>query len=493
MCCACTCVLRASKITAASLSLPMRSSVICHQSSVFAPTFDAPRCLSAKHRAPANAALVRQASGPLYPVLSRPGHCWSLTPWLREDCQAPRAASAGTSSGTHISTTTARAGSSDHKSPVPTLNANGRAPLSPTIDGGNNCHHQAHRCAASFSISHWRPRVGLKFALVGFPDPARRRIFTSPTPRQDRVLPRPCLLRPTRPHPILACLPCPFCDDGLHLSSAPSPTCRPPPTPLLPDSNPSPPPPPSHLRRMRCPAPPSSAQTYAYPPQTHACPRASKYPFHNPSASHCAHASCRQAATARNFEMRSRRRRRHTTSTFPIGDKVRAARPIYRPRGGGADRRCVGSAGSYPSFSKGCGMFHGWGRMRGSKSRGRLFWKGFRRPGGGSVQGGRAAAGGASTRCSSPAWIGGRDASPQASRWEPPGIEMGDTWFRHFTPGILRVGRSGRRLSKRGPLSRLSHAHGEPRPCLGFPCRFSSMSNVSRVVPLPHRTSPMSR
>lgn len=478
MCCACTCVLRASKITAASLRLPMRSFVICHQSSVFAPTFDAPRCLSAKHRAPANAALVRQASGPLYPVLSRPGHCWSLTPWLREDCT-------GTSSGTHISTTTARAWSSDHKSPVPTLNGNGRAPLSPTIDGGNNCHHQAHRCAASFSISHWRPRVGLNFALVGFPDPARRRIFTSPTPRQDRVLPRPCLLRPTRPHPILACLPCPFCDDGLHLSSAPSPTCRPPPTPLLPDSNPSPPPPPSHLRRMRCPAPPSSAQTYAYPPQTHACPRAS-----NIRSITLLHRIVRmQAATARNFEMRSRRRRRrrrrHTTSTFPIGDEVRAARPIYRPRGGGADRRCVGSAGSYPSFSKGCGMFHGWGRMRGSKSRGRLFWKGFRRPGGCSVQGaGRQQGGFNAMLVSRLDW---------RARCQPPGIELGDTWFRHFTPGILRVGKSGRRLSKRGPLSRLSHAHGEPRPCLGFPCRFSSMSNVSRVVPLPHRTSPMSR
>lgn len=126
---------------------------------------------------------------------------------------------------------------------------------------------------------------------------------------------------------------------------------------------------------MRCPAPPSSAQT-------HACPRASKYLFHNPSPSH---ASCRHAATAGNFEMRSRRRCRRTASTFPIGDEVRAAaRPIYRPRGGGgagwdppgatqASRRAV------ECFTEG---------VKEPRAARQLFWKGFRRPGGGGFRAG---------------------------------------------------------------------------------------------------------
>lgn len=114
-----------------------------------------------------------------------------------------------------------------------------------------------------------------------------------------------------------------------------------------------------------------------------------------------------------------------------------------------ARRRCwVGSAGSYPSFSKGCGMFHGGGQRAAGGRLSPSVLEGLS-PSvrGGSVQGGsRAAAGGTSPRCSSPAnaRIGGRDASPG-----PLGIEMGDARSRHLAPGILRVGKFGRRLSKR--------------------------------------------
>lgn len=204
--------------------------------------------MSERKTSPANAALVRQASGPPDPSVppwpltvtvdlredppSPSSALWLHRPWHR---QAPRAASAGTDSqqawspsgpqprgGSLPPSNLTRASPIRFRQCTTTLNgrgkANGRAPLSPTTDGGHGGKEllpppstPLRCCRPSRSLTGPGPDLsGSTLRLLGSRTRPGARISRSPTPRQDHVLlsPRPCLFRPTRPHPILACPPC---------------------------------------------------------------------------------------------------------------------------------------------------------------------------------------------------------------------------------------------------------------------------------------------
>ncbi|KAK0746111.1 hypothetical protein B0T18DRAFT_143920 [Schizothecium vesticola] len=264
--CAARVLLRASKFNVAPL--PILSSDILASASVFAPNIWCP-AMSERKTSPANAALVRQASGPPDPpvlpwplaALREDRHHFEKTAlWMHSLLALPaaRAASAGTDSWTttHVNRSPSlvmlmfvrlRGGSlppSNLTRPIrfqqrtATLNANGRAPLSPTTGGGGK------ELPSPSTNCHWALQTWAQLCACWVPGPGTAQEFLVPHGLDTQAR-----------SPLTTHLP-----------------------PLL-DPNPSPPPP-SHLRLMRCPAPPSSAQT-------HACPRASKYLFHDPSPEHC--------------------------------------------------------------------------------------------------------------------------------------------------------------------------------------------------------------